>query len=381
MELYDRLALTGVDGYMGHFSVWAAVLTGFVALAVASMVAERWYTRAMALGSMWVYYLVAAAYEMGMWGDVENESSMAPVVWFGVTFFIGLAIYSISTNKSWGGWSNRSEDAPSGARTFWSAHWSQVMIASAFIMAFAVRTQWYVIPAMNGYGTGDWDLTGGSDPWYMKRVVDYIMMQNAHLVFDADASIRWAASTPSALVRVVHRPARHGAGALPRHPRGRRLVGDGLHPRHLWRADGFPVAAIARDHVSKPAAVIAAWLIAMMPGHISRSTWANADHDAFVMFFMALGFMWFLRAMAAGGDERLTRTTDARPSTVLAPSETWPPTAASPWSTRPWPVSPSAWSPSVGRVSWSRLRSSSWATSTSSRPTCSATRTAPRSTC
>ena len=39
---------------------------------------------------------------------------------------------------------------------------------------------------MNGYGTGDWDLTGGSDPWYMKRVVDYIMMQNAHLVFDAD---------------------------------------------------------------------------------------------------------------------------------------------------------------------------------------------------
>ena len=55
----------------------------------------------------------------------------------------------------------------------------------------------------------------------------------------------------------------------------------------------------------------------MMPGHISRSTWANADHDAFVMFFMALGFMWFLRAMAAGGDERLTRTTDARPSTVL----------------------------------------------------------------
>ena len=117
----------------------------------------------------------------------------------------------------------------------------------------------------------------------------------------------------------------------------------------------FPVAAIARDHVSKPAAVIAAWLIAMMPGHISRSTWANADHDAFVMFFMALGFMWFLRAMAAGGDERLTRTTDARPSTVLRAFGDVATTVASPWSTRPWPVSPSAWSPSVGRVSWSRL--------------------------
>ena len=318
VALYDRLALTGVEGYMGHFSVWAAVLTGFVALAVASMVAERWYTRAMALGSMWVYYLVAAAYEMGMWGDVENESSMAPVVWFGVTFFIGLAIYSISTNKSWGGWSNRSEDAPSGARTFWSAHWSQVMIAAAFFMAFAVRTQWYVIPAMNGYGTGDWDLTGGSDPWYMKRVVDYIMMQNAHLVFDADRFYPLGGINPRpplfvwsiALLAMVLEPFL----ATPEDAVWWAMVSI---PAIFGALTVFPVAAIARDHVSKPAAVIAAWLIAMMPGHISRSTWANADHDAFVMFFMALGFMWFLRAMAAGGDERLTRTTDARPSTVL----------------------------------------------------------------
>ena len=82
VALHDRLALTGVEGYMGHFSVWAAVLTGFVALAVASMVAERWYTRAMALGSMWVYYLVAAAYEMGMWGDVENEAPW--LLWCGL---------------------------------------------------------------------------------------------------------------------------------------------------------------------------------------------------------------------------------------------------------------------------------------------------------
>ncbi|DAC35794.1 MAG TPA: hypothetical protein D7I05_00995, partial [Candidatus Poseidoniales archaeon] len=186
VEMFDRLALTGVEGYQGHFSVWSAVLTGVVALAVASMVAERWFTRAMTLASMWGLYLVSSAYEMGMWGDVESESSMAPIVWFGVTFFIGLAIYSISTNKTWGGWSNRSDDAPSGARTFWSAHWSQVLIASAFIMAFVIRSQWYIVPAMNGYGTGGWDLTGGSDPWYMKRVVDYIMMQNAHLVFDAD---------------------------------------------------------------------------------------------------------------------------------------------------------------------------------------------------
>ena len=39
---------------------------------------------------------------------------------------------------------------------------------------------------MNAFGTGNWDMTGGSDPWYMKRVVDYILANNAHLVVDAD---------------------------------------------------------------------------------------------------------------------------------------------------------------------------------------------------
>ena len=29
-------------------------------------------------------------------------------------------------------------------------------------------------------------MTGGSDPWYMKRVVDYIVAEHAHFIFDAD---------------------------------------------------------------------------------------------------------------------------------------------------------------------------------------------------
>ncbi|GIR08186.1 MAG: hypothetical protein CM15mP18_5150 [Methanobacteriota archaeon] len=39
---------------------------------------------------------------------------------------------------------------------------------------FAVRTQWALIPPHERLqDPGDWDLTGGSDPWYMKRVVDF----------------------------------------------------------------------------------------------------------------------------------------------------------------------------------------------------------------
>ena len=35
------------------------------------------------------------------------------------------------------------------------------------------------VPSMNSSGLESWDLTGGSDPWYMKRVVDYVVAENA----------------------------------------------------------------------------------------------------------------------------------------------------------------------------------------------------------
>ncbi len=315
----DRLDITIEAGYHGHFGVWMAALTGLVALVVAGWVAERWYTRSMTLASMWILYLVAAANERGMWANERFSGSWGPVLWAVITFFLGVIIYSISTHKSWGGWSNRSEDNPSGARTFWQAHGLQAMIGLAFVTAFTVRSQWYVIPAMNGYGTGTWDLTGGSDPWYMKRVVDYILMQNAHLVYDADRFYPIGGINPRpplfvwsiALLSMLLEPFL----STPEDAVWWAMV---AIPAIFGALTVFPVAAIARDHVGKGTAVIAAWLIALMPGHISRSTWANADHDAFVMFFMALGFMWFFRAVANGGDERLTRSVTAHPASVLS---------------------------------------------------------------
>ena len=39
---------------------------------------------------------------------------------------------------------------------------------------FIVRVVWNVIPAMNASVIGEWDMSGGSDPWYMKRIIDYV---------------------------------------------------------------------------------------------------------------------------------------------------------------------------------------------------------------
>ena len=75
---------------------------------------------------------------------------------------------------------------------------------------------------------------------------------------------------------------------------------------NIRRLTIFPIAAIIRDNFGKATGVVAAWLIAFMPAHVSHSTWAFMDHDAFVM----LSFQWDScsgSAIKHSGNERLTK--------------------------------------------------------------------------
>ena len=168
----DILAIWSEDGYHGYIGFWPAALTGVVALSCAWMCAERWFTRALFFASMWILYIVSSLYESGHWANENFEGSWAVWIWFGITFFIGVLIYWFATHEDYGGWMNRELHEPSQARVFWSNHWAGIMTFTAFLVALAIRVQWYFVPSMNSSGLESWDLTGGSDPWYMKRVVD-----------------------------------------------------------------------------------------------------------------------------------------------------------------------------------------------------------------
>ncbi len=312
VNAYPELA-----AYHGYFGFWSAFFTGMVALIVAGMASERWFTRSMFLGSMWALYLVSSWYEVGLIQNEAFEGSWGALIWVAFTFFICATIYVISTGEQWGGWSNRSEFEPSGARKFWNAHWASIMIGLAFFFGFVIRTQWYVMPSMNSLGTNTWDMTGGSDPWYMKRVVDYILANNAHLVVDADRFypigginprpplFTWSIAILAGLLQpfvgaedavwwsILMLPAVYGALTI------------------------LPVAAIAREHVNEKAGVVAAWLIAFMPAHVSHTTFALADHDAFIMLFLTMGFMFWLKAAKYAGSDRLLRDTSPSISTFL----------------------------------------------------------------
>ena len=315
----DILAIWTEAGYHGYIGFWPAALTGVVALSCAWMAAERWYTRAIFIGSMWLLYVVSSLYESGHWQSENLEGTWAVWIWFGITFFIGVVIYWFATHEDYGGWMNREQHEPSQARVFWSNHWAGIMTFMAFMVAIAIRIQWYFVPSLNSSALDSFDLTGGSDPWYMKRVVDYIIAENAHLIFDADRNYPVGGINPRP-------PLFSWSMALS----AMLLTNIGINsdaavwysmfalPAIFGALIVFPMAGIARDNFGKGAGVIAAWLIAFMPTHVQKSTWAMADHDAFVLLFLTAAFMYYLRAIKAGGDERLSRYTNAYPSGIVS---------------------------------------------------------------
>ena len=319
-QIADRLKLGGLAGEVanGYVGYWPALLTGIVAIIVSGMVSERWLTRAMTLSSLWMLYLVGSWYESGFWTNESFDDSWSPLIWLAITFFLGVAISIIGNHDKYGGWSNREEHRPSGAREFWNAHWASLLTAVAFIVGLVIRIQWYAVPSMYAAGTDGFDMTGGSDPWYMKRVVDYILAQNAHLVYDADRFYPIGGINP--------RPPLF-SWSLALGAMGLELFLDEPSDAVWWSMLALPaiygaltilpVATIAKDHFGKATGVIAAWLIAFMPAHVTHSTWGLADHDSFVMLFIAIGFMFYLRAVKYAGSERLVRTTSIHPLDML----------------------------------------------------------------
>ncbi len=58
-----------------------------------------------------------------------------------------------------------------------------------------------------------------------------------------------------------------------------------------------PTYFLAKEAFGKKTGYIAAFLLAIMPGHIQRSVLTNADHDAFALFFIVLTFYFFLKSL------------------------------------------------------------------------------------
>ena len=189
--------LTGVQEFADHMylgSVWALFTTAIV-LFVAFCHCERWNVIGALVAVNWLLYTLGHLQEIGneFPSFLTGDDAMSTFSWFFLGFWLNVAAIMIASRGYFGDISPRHE--PSKARVWWQRNSYSIIVALAIFVAFAVRTGWNVLPAMNASATGLWDMTGGSDPWYMKRVVDYIVAERSHYIFDHDRAYPMGQST------------------------------------------------------------------------------------------------------------------------------------------------------------------------------------------
>ena len=305
--------------------VWAS----FTALAVfihAFFRAEGWHVLASLLAVNWFLYSIGHIHEIGneLPSLFADGGFIESFTWFFLGFWLNFFAFFFSSRGIFGDVAPRREK--SQFRVWWNENSYFLMVSLAFITALVVRVAWNVIPAMNADGTGLWDMSGGSDPWYMKRVVDYVIAERSHLIYDHDRAYPTGGINPRpplfswslalggmALSWLLEIPSEQAAGwAMSSLPAiyGALIV--------------VPVAGIASRAHSRGAGIIAAWLIALMPGHLSRSTFAYADHDSFAMLFLAIAFYFWIRGLRVIQYKKVFKTTSANPLYIIAGvRETW----------------------------------------------------------
>ena len=307
--------------YLG--SVWA-LFTTFVILFWAFCRAEGWQVWGALVAVNWILYTLARMVEIGsdlLGSTLSSDDGLSGVAWVFLIFWLNVAAVIFSSRGYFGDTAPRREN--SQIRAWWNKNYYGIMVGLALFVALAVRTGWNVLPAMNASGTQLWDMTGGSDPWYMKRVIDYVVAERSHYIFDADRAypmgsinprpplfswsialggigLSWITGAPSSEEAtmvwwsVASMPAIYGALIV------------------------LPVAAIARRVHSNLAGIFAAWLIALMPGHIGHSTFALADHDSFALLFISMAFYFWVKAMEGLSTERIFENPSKNPLYLIA---------------------------------------------------------------
>ncbi|MEK6976184.1 MAG: STT3 domain-containing protein [Candidatus Thermoplasmatota archaeon] len=138
----------------------------------------------------------------------------------------------------------------------------------------------------------------GNDPYYHDRALRHLMDTGENL--DRDPSINYpdGRSNPNPPLYVWSAaPLAFGleAGGA-EDPSGLALnIMTGI-----WGAlIVFPVFILARDLWGRGAGLWAAFFTAVSAPYIQRSVWGYADHDGFTMFFIALAFMFLVKAFRA----------------------------------------------------------------------------------
>ena len=195
-----------------------------------------------------------------------------------------------------------SEENEVKLRKIEKVNWKTVlMLLAIFLFSLYIRTAWtFEAATEDGF-----ELTGGSDPYYHKRVVDYVAENGEHLERDPMLNYPYGANN--------NRP--------PLFDWSIAIIGLAMSPffgseeESVWWAMEvlpalygaliiFPVYAIGRAQFGKEAGLVGAFLIGVNSGHVSHSSLALADHDSYIILFGTTAYFFFMKALTVANDRK-----------------------------------------------------------------------------
>ncbi|OIR14784.1 MAG: hypothetical protein BEU04_02615 [Marine Group III euryarchaeote CG-Bathy1] len=187
-------------------------------------------------------------------------------------------------------------------QSFSQINWSKVAIVIAiFLFALYLRTAWNLEPATED----GFQLTGGSDPYYHKHVIDYVHETGKHLISDpmlnyplGANNVRpplfdWSIVIAGLLISPI---VGNQADAI--------WWATEIMPAVYGALLVFPIYAMGRTYFGSKAALFSAFFISVSASHIGHSTLALADHDSFIILLTTICFYFFMKSLSSSEDKR-----------------------------------------------------------------------------
>ncbi len=182
------------------------------------------------------------------------------------------------------------------ARTWIGKNWKTMAILMfIFSLALFVRSYYGVVPATED----GFVLSGGSDSYYHNYVVFYSQDTGEFHFWDDMLNYPVGTRNPRPPLYDMS-VSLGGIGASP-------FFDGDVYTSTNWvflfstaffgALTIIPTYFLAKEAFGRRTGFIAAFLLAIMPGHIQRSVFTNADHDAMALFFIVTTFFFFLKAL------------------------------------------------------------------------------------
>lgn len=182
-----------------------------------------------------------------------------------------------------------------GKDTWLSRNWWLLLaLAGIFLLGLFMRSYFYY-PMAHDMGFS------GNDPYYHKRVVDYVQQQHTHLIEDPMLNYPVGGVNPRPPVYNWF-IAIFGIILSPIFGFDVQLCTNTimyLAPSFWGAMTIFPVYFLTKEMFGKKTGVISAFIMATMPSHIERSPAGFSDHDSIVVFFVVLSIFLLFRAFGA----------------------------------------------------------------------------------